>query len=211
MAQSKQFRALEREVERLRSNFLPAVFDPLGSYPHASKVQAGTRAFIVLAHAEIESYFEGRAKEIARASEDLWKTRARASQPFNFILATHGRELAVHSAFVAGNDEAPTRYDKCVAAAFQSYYKAIKDNHGIKEPNFLSLFTPLGVLISRFNSTLLTNLEAFGSLRGDQAHHSAQAVITPLDPEIEFNRVQTLMVDLAGVDTWLTECKRSVR
>lgn len=212
MAKSKRLKALEREISLLRAHFLPVTFDPLGTYPEAPKVQSRARAFLVLVHAEIESFFEEWAKEIARASEELWKTKSRASAPFNFILATHAEQLTVPNAFVAGaKNEAPARFAKNATDAFQRYYKALKDNNGVKEHNFLALFTPLGVEISQFSATLLTNLESFGADRGDHAHHSVQAVLNPLDPETEYDRVQTLMSDLEGLDTWLVACKRRIR
>jgi hypothetical protein len=62
MSKSRQLKNLEREISVLRDQFLPDVFDPLGVYPNPTRVQAHTRAFLVLSHAEIEAYLEDWAK-----------------------------------------------------------------------------------------------------------------------------------------------------
>jgi len=72
MPRSKRWKDLRQEIAALRKQFLPDPFHPLGQYADAARVQAHTRAFLVLSHAEIESYLEGWAKEIARAAERVW-------------------------------------------------------------------------------------------------------------------------------------------
>src|SRR5262245_43213452 len=95
MPTSKRLRSLTREIETLRAQFLPDPFDPLGQYADAQRVQAYTRAFLVLSHAEVESYLEEWAKEIARASEVIWTTSARMTTPLAFLLATLGERVAM--------------------------------------------------------------------------------------------------------------------
>ena len=69
---SRRWKALSRQLEELRRQFLPTAFDPLGNYPKPLRVQAQTRAFLVLSHAELESFLEEWAKDIAQAAEGLW-------------------------------------------------------------------------------------------------------------------------------------------
>src|SRR5450756_2042674 len=59
MPRSKRWHDLEREVLLLRRHFLPSGFDALGQYHRPTQVQSRTRAFLVLSHAEVESYLEG--------------------------------------------------------------------------------------------------------------------------------------------------------
>lgn len=68
--------------------FLPPSFNALGVYPHSTRVQAHTRAFLVLSHAEIESYLEGWAKEITRSCENVWSSSKRVTKPLAFLLVS---------------------------------------------------------------------------------------------------------------------------
>ncbi|WP_307510600.1 HEPN domain-containing protein [Variovorax sp. W1I1] len=171
-------------------------------------MQAHTRAFLVLAHAEIETYLELWAKELARAAERAWTNSQRISKPLAFLLITTGAKIPAIS--LIPKDTPQRLLDEC-SALFQRYYKQIKDNHGVKEANVLSLFGPLGAPASAFGTTLLPFLESFGEDRGNHAHHAARAVVNTLDPETEYNRVLNLLLELELLDEWLKKCRRGIR
>jgi hypothetical protein len=212
MAQSKRWKHLKVEVETLRRQFLPDPFDPLGVYAEQAKVQAHARAFLVLSHAEIESYAEEWAKDIARSLETLWQASRRITHPLHFLLATLSQRISIPQTLVGPSvKDSPQRLDEEMVNLFANYYKRIKDNHGIKEGNMLSLFGPLGVPATAFGSTLLPNLDSFGKLRGTHAHHSARTVVTPLDPETEYKRAIDLVNELVDLDQWLVQTKRRIR
>ncbi|WP_428679586.1 HEPN domain-containing protein [Reyranella sp.] len=210
MADSKRLASLKREIVLLRKQFLPAQFDNLGVYPDMPKVQASTRAFLVLCHAAFESYFEEWAKDIARNSEKLWKKSGKVSVPFGFLLATMIKKIGVPTVLNNANDS-PQLFNGAATALFQDFYSRIKDNHGIKEANVLSLFVPLGIPASAFGSTLLPSLQTFGELRGEHAHHSGKAVISAVDPETEWKRIEQLSVELASFDAWCAGVKKAIR
>lgn len=209
MAASKRWNAMSKEIESLRAHFLPQPFDPIGIYPDGPRTQANARAFLVLSHAEVESYLEESAKDIARAAETVWKNAGRVTPPLAFLLAASVDRLAVPDA-MAGQD-APYRLADLTRKALEKYYKQVKDNNGIKEKNLLALFVPLGLPLSAVGTTLLPNLDDFGSTRGTHAHHAASAVVTPLDPETEYKRVRTVLDDLKDLDSWLGSCRRRIR
>lgn len=212
MPRSKRWKDLSREISTLRKHFLPDLFDPLGAYRNSHRVQAFTRAFLVLSHAEIESYLEEWAREIARASEVLWTSSHKITEPLAFLFATLSErlEIPVTLAGPKGKDS-PQRLADASVKLFQRYYKQIKDNNGIKEKNVLALFAPLGIPAVALGSTLLPNLDSLGTLRGAHAHQSAKAVPTVLDPETEYNRVNALINELVVLDEWLGQYKRRVR
>lgn len=212
MPTSKRWKDLRREIATLRKQFLPDPFDPLGDYPNSTRVQAHTRAFIVLSHAEIESYFEESAKAIARASENVWISSRRISDPLAFLLATLAERIEVPTTLVGpkGTDSVQ-RFAETLGKLFPKYYKQIKDNNGIKEINVLALFAPLGVPSAALGSTLLPNLDSLGALRGMHAHHSAKAVPTALDPETEYDTVISIVDELTVLDEWLVKCERRIR
>jgi hypothetical protein len=122
MSGSKRWKSLKREVERLRSQFLPDPFEPLGVYPNSTLVQAHTRAFLVLSHAELESYLEEWAKEIARAADAVWNGSGRVSKPLAFLLGTLGERMDPQS------KDSPKKFADTSARVLQKFYKLIKDN-----------------------------------------------------------------------------------
>jgi len=212
MPTSQRWKQLNKDVERLRTQFLPHAFDPLGNYDEPDKVQAHARAFVVFTHAEVESYIEGWAKAIVRTSEILWQNSGRMSQPLQFLLATIGRGISPPPTLVGPNvKDSPQRLGEEMTSVFTKYYKAIKNNHGIKEANILNLLAPLGVPMTAFSSTVLPNLDSYGELRGAHAHESMRSVLTPLDPEIEYKRAIALLKDLIDLDNWLAGTKRKIR
>jgi hypothetical protein len=212
VANSRRWKALQREIEILREQFLPDPFDPLGNYPSSIRVQAYTRAFLVLSHAEVESYLEGWAKEIARAAEVAWSKSARVSSPLAYLLGTLAERVALPRTLVgASPKDSPQLFGETTVKLFQKYYLRIKNNHGIKERNLLDLYAPLGVPAAVLSPTLIPNLELLGSLRGTHAHNSAKVVQSILDPETEYKRVTDLADDLMSMDEWLIKYKRAIR
>lgn len=209
---SKRWNVLRQQVEELREQFLPDTFDPLGLYVNAKRVQAQTRAFLVLTHAEIESFLEDWAKDIARASETIWRAKGKFTAPLVFLLCCLAErfELPVPPSGPTTKDT-PQKLSDASVKLFQRYYKQIRDNNGIKEKNLLALFSPLGLPLSVIGSTLLPNLDNFGALRGTHAHQSAKAVVSVLDPETEYNRVTALLRELVSLDDWLTQYRRRIR
>jgi hypothetical protein len=212
MANSRRWKSLERQVGALRGHFLPDPFDPLGHYADAKRVQAHTRAFLVLGHAEIETFLEEWAKEIARACEQVWTTANKTTSPFTYLVATLSERIAVPDSLSGGTGkDSPTRLSEASIKLFQRYYKGVKDNHGVKEQNVLALLGPLGVPASALGSTLLPNLNSLGTLRGEHAHQSARAVQSVLDPETEHGRVMRLIGELQALDAWLVRYRRQIR
>lgn len=212
MTHSTRWRGLTREIGTLRRHFLPDAFDPLGVYTNSARVQAQTRAFLVLSHAEIESYLEEWAKEIARASEVVWVSTGKVTKPLAFLLLTLAERIDIPMTLAGpkGKDS-PQRFAEASVKLFDKYYKQIKDNNGIKERNVLALFAPLGIPATALGSTLLPNLDNLGSIRGTHAHLSAKAVQTVVDPETEYNRVTALVSELGVLDEWLVSYKRRIR
>ncbi|MFN0243472.1 MAG: HEPN domain-containing protein [Planctomycetota bacterium] len=172
-------------------------------------MQAHTRAFLVLSHAEIESYLEDWAKDVARACEAVWTKSGRPTKPLAFLLATYVERISVPQKL--GKEDGPQKLAHATKQLFQAYYELIKANHGIKEQNVMALFFPLGIPASAFGSTLLPNLDSLGALRGTHAHLSAQAVASVLDPETQFNKITAIVGDLKTLDAWLVEYRRSIR
>lgn len=190
---SNRFDGLRRELDLLRRLFLPDPFHPLGMYPDGKRVQAHTRAFLVLGHAEIETFLEDWAKDLARTVEKVWTKTKRVTAPLAFLLSSMGdRMKIVETLSAAGGKDCHQRLEDLVRNLLPEYFRRVNANNGVKEKNVLSLFEPLGVPSSAFGTTQLPNLETLGSLRGTHAHTSAGAVVSVLDPETEYHRIQAI-------------------
>jgi hypothetical protein len=212
MPPSTRWKGLGTEIAVLRKQFLPDPFDPLGNYADSNKVQALTRAFVILSHAELESYFEGWAKELAGAAEKVWKSSQRVTAPLAFLLATVGDRIIVPQSVVGPNaKDSPERLAGVVEDLFRRYYKSINEINGVKEHNILSLFAPLGIPAIALGSTLPPSLDSLGSLRGTHAHHSGIAIQNVLDPQTEYNSIAALLQELLLLDQWLVSYKKRVR
>lgn len=212
MAQSRRWYSLYREIEALRKNMLPSKFNNLGQYSRPAQVQARTRAFLVLSHAELETFFEEWAKEIARKSEEVWKSNRKVTQPLAVLIATSDSHIPVNDKISeAQQEDIGTKVDAFIRKRYEEYYKQIRENKGIKQSNLLTLLSPLGVPGTAYGGTLLPSLDSFGKSRGLHVHNSVRSVQNILDPELEYKRVQDLVVDIKTLDTWLLKCRKQVR
>lgn len=209
---ARRWSTLKRDIDLLREQFLPDPFDPLGVYPNARRIQAHTRAFLVLSHAEIETYLEEWAKDIARAAEVVWTNSQRIVTPLAFLLSWSQERLTIPDAIgTSTSTTGSPRLAEITKRLFPAYYKRIKDNDGVKEKNVLNLFAPLGISSGPLAGTLLPNLDALGTIRGTHAHHSVKAVTSVLDPETEYKRIIAVVTDLAPFEQWLVEYRRKIR
>jgi len=198
---SRQSRALVRQVEQLRRQFLPRRFDPLGLYRNSIKVQLLARAFLVFSHAEIESFLEDWAKRIARSAEEQWQKKTNVTLPLASLLYCSDQRWDEQKLLASpASNGSSTQLSSDLVRVFHEYYQSVKDNHGIKERNVLNLFAPLGVLHADFGLTLLPNLDSLGVDRGLHAHQSAVAAITVIDPEIIYKRVLAIVGELVVLD-----------
>lgn len=90
MPTSRRFRDLERELSRLKKQFLPKI-SPTGLY--SDRKLSLTIAYRVLAHAEIEAYLEDRVWEIALYAKNKWASERLASRTLISLLAFSGQEM----------------------------------------------------------------------------------------------------------------------
>jgi hypothetical protein len=207
-----KLRELRRDVELLRRQFLPDPFDLLGVYPNQERVHANTRAFLVLSHAELESYLEEWARELARASERIWLTSVRVTMPLAFLLSWSTERLGIPEKLgTPAGAIGRQKLAQIVTKLFQSYYKRVNDNNGVKEKNVLALFAPLGLAPSAFTAALMPNLDELGSIRGTYAHGARKAVTSVLDPETEYKRVMVVLKDLEVFETAAVAYRRGIR
>jgi hypothetical protein len=212
ISKSERFNILEQELNSLRANFLPEHFDPVGDYD--SKEIALANAYRVLAHAEIESYFEYRALEISRNAVRLWKDEAKITISVAYLFAFSGLTMDSPPDSVTPDQESGRRrlekrldFNKKLTSVSNQFEKSVNENHGIKEKNILSLLLPIGINSNDIDRSWLQEMNSFGEKRGETAHTSASGynfsiytVRQPPDPQDELMLINRLVHGFAHID-----------
>lgn len=206
---SAQLNALVRNIGETRRLLLPSKFDSTGSYADAARVSARAAAFRVLAHAEIESYFEDRVIEVAQTAWQSWKTKQHVSRVALCLLGFSGREMKLPPETISPPHnkkqsdwmaliDLRARLGDCV----QQFVSGIRrNNHGIKEKNILSMLLPIGFDHKKCDPVFLTTMNQFGEQRGLVVHSSRSMYITQfVDPKAESDRVKSILVELNTID-----------
>src|SRR5690349_16371625 len=93
MPESARLVQLRKNVDALRRELLPAKFSKTGVYTQRQSTRA--LAFRVLAHAELEAYFEDRVRELALNAIAVWKSSGRATSVLIALVAFVGRDLGL--------------------------------------------------------------------------------------------------------------------
>lgn len=205
---SVRFSQLNARVESLREHLLPTPFDVTGVYAEAERVQIRARSFVLLSHAELETYFEDRVIEIAKSALKAWTGRGHVSRSTFCLLGFSDQKLEGPPASLdpPGKNkekEWPELLDIThrFEAAVQRYiHMALNKNHGIKQADLLSLLLPIGFSSTKFDSTLLQEFDAFGSTRGLFAHGGTGHVRQQVDPKTEYDRLISLLNLLRPID-----------
>ena len=170
---SERFKQLEEQLASLRGCLLPAEFDPTGTYEDQHGVSTRALAYRVLAHAEIESFFEDRALEPVSRAQLAWETNRHVSHVALCLVGFSGKEMAPPPHTL----EAPTDNKRKAWAALIDigqrllpiistfHYQVRSENHGIKERNLLSMLLPIGVDHGKIDPAFLADMDSFGALR----------------------------------------------
>lgn len=180
MASSRRFKQLVKRLGELRAHLLPPKFSPTGQY--SDKDYDLARAYLVLAHAEIEAYCEDRGRRVAQVAHQLWKRKGRHSATLMGLLRFHHATARKPWTPI---DKSPNKIEGAV-----NYYisSIIDQNHGIREENLSKILFPIGIDPVTLDNIWLTTMDSFGISRGAIAH-TAVKTQQPIDPENEFVRI----------------------
>lgn len=198
---SKRFTDLRHRLEELRGNLLAFLPPPPHSKTNYSARELDlTSSYIVLAHAEIESFCEDRVMEKAmRAFEEF--TKKNKVTP---IL----RKMVVHYIVKKGRSWTDVRAPsmETVQLASQSYRDTVRGNNGVRQGNLEKLLFPIGLTEFASNTTWLAQMDSFGSNRGDRAHNSMRA-LNPPDPATELANVKQILDGLLELDRMVSRLR----
>jgi hypothetical protein len=212
---SERYQLLRDRIGCLREHLLPADFSDIGEYVEAERVAIMAISFRVLAHAEIETYFEDRVVEIAKAALKAWKQTRYICPPLFCMVAFSGRDMRKPpGSLLAPSDnkvkvwpvllDPSERVRECVA----QFVRAVQhDNHGIREQNLLSMLLPIGFNSSDLDPVVVTDLDSLGRRRGEAAHSSSTLaqVQQGVNPEEEDIHIRRLLVGIDPIDGILDE------
>ncbi|MCU6701231.1 HEPN domain-containing protein [Muriventricola aceti] len=198
---------LQSRLRKLQKVYLPRTFSPTGSY--SDSVFEKVRAYKVLAHAEMEYYFEEVALEIAQKAYRKWSSSNKASTPLLSLVAYYDGQFPSPPDMHGGNN-ATKDINWRVNTSYTSYNRQVRSsNHGIKEKNILSIFLPIGIKISEIDEDMLIALDNFGSERGLIAHSTRASTLTT--PDDALSSVNNIMTYIDTFDRFLATYKNSVR
>jgi hypothetical protein len=184
MAKSRRLNQLLKRLEELRSHLLPSQFSATGQY--SDKEYDMARAYVVLTHAELESYFEDRGRKIAQSALGRWKNKGSHTRILMALLRFH--HLKSRKPWTPLEKTAER-----IHGAVNSYMTTIDSNHGVREDNLFGILFPLGFRPDQFDNVWLTTIDSFGQSRGAVAHTSVKTQ-QPIDPATEHQRVAKQIV-----------------
>jgi len=203
---SNRFDILKKELVKLKKQFLPKI-NPTGSY--SEKQLALTIAYRVLAHAEIEAYFEDRVWEAALHAKRNWDNEGKSSRILISLVAFSGQmmDLPPNTCTPVNGSKRISpekiKINEKVTLSINAFYKVIEQNHGLKESNLLALLLPIGISSDGLDTVFLANMNTFGQDRGIVAHSSAtsyRGVNNLPDPATELNRIKQITDELIQLD-----------
>lgn len=203
---------LETQLSNLREYLLPkeGEFDPTGNYSDVAVTKA--IAYRVLAHAEIESYLEERAKEVALKAAKSWKANQNSGRVLLSLLAFSGIPMESPPPSILPIQDSPKKnwpekiyLDEKINKAVKVFYHNISKNHGIKEENLCQILLPIGFSPDKFYPTWLNDMSSFGEMRGQAAHGTSLNIRIAINPKDELNTVNNLLLGLKIIDAELEE------
>jgi hypothetical protein len=194
---SGYYRRLSSRLEDLRRHLLSFLGNPpVSKLSYSPEEFDATRAYLVLAHAEIEDFCESLVREKVRRAEADFRGGGRVSPALRKML----------SYYVAAKQRSwsdvisPSK--QVVNSAVARHRKFIQDNHGIKRKNIERMLYPIGLSESRIDPTWLAQMDSFGSNRGAVAHTSGRAS-NPPDPLTTMTTVNQLLAGLLQLERTL--------
>lgn len=181
----KLFNETKKNIQKLEKHFFVrnSINQP------TPKERSFTKAYIVLAHAEIENLFENIFLKILDDEYKYWEKYREAGLFLSYLFMWHNNDVSDKK---NNNSKKSDNYKDAInrAAHIKSVYqKIINDNHGIQEHYLRDILKPLGLKIDLVPNTLLINLKTFSLYRNSIAHTSTMRI----NQEYSFNDINKLI------------------
>ena len=184
----KLFNETKKNIQKLEKHF----FVKNSINQPTPKEKSFTKAYIVLAHAEIENLFENIFLKILDDEYKYWEKYREAGLFLSYLFMWHHSDVSDKKNNNNNNKKSDNNYKDAInrAAHIKSeYQKIINDNHGIQEHYLRDILKPLGLKIDLVPNTLLINLKTFSSYRNSIAHTSPIRI----NQRYSFNDIKNLI------------------
>ena len=164
------------------------------------------RAYVSLAHSEFENFLECRALEVSKESINKYETTGDVDRVILGLVCFSGSLFDSPPEKRDLNEKKLYLMEK-VKNAYTTFNRNVKLNNGIKEKDILKLLLPLGYPIEKLDDLFLTEMNNFGSLRGEIAHTSnvEQIAKKRMDPVVMKKKVHDIINFLKDVDDVLRD------
>jgi hypothetical protein len=161
---------------------LPASFSLTGSY--SPKQQDHTKAYLLLAHAELEAFFEDRARNRVDLALAQWQRNGLCTPVLSRLLIFH---------HAVERDEIGALSSHAVTKAINYFLDKLDKNHGIKEKHLLAILLPLGISHGELDSRLVAACNQLAQKRGQFAHASFKTH-QQIDPKTERDNIRNNII-----------------
>ena len=193
MTDSQRHKKLLSRISQLESNLLPA---PKINGNYTKKESDMIRSYVILSHAEIESYFEDIADSKVRKALSDWMTNRTKSNCLLAIMSYCSEEINWDKERKSDKEKLDFRINRVA----RHYLNKLNNNHGVKSTNILSILLPIGIESTEIDPTWLNTMDNFGSKRGQFAHTSS-SVQSQIDLVTERNNIHnSIFPEIRNID-----------
>lgn len=169
-----------------------------------SRSQLMLKAYLILVHAEFESYIESIITEKTDIALNNYVKLKELDKTIGGIVAYSNMVYEAPNKFVDANDpKARKTFDTIVNKECKMFKQEIKYlNNGIKIKNIAPLISKIGLDINSFDETEMNELEIFGENRGFIAHNSI-GINRVIDYSTEENHIQNIILLFSKIDNMI--------
>jgi hypothetical protein len=218
---SERFHRLKERLDILAEYLLPKEISIDGLYENEEEIFVRSLAYRVLSHAEVESYLEERAEEIAQEALREWQRSRHVSRVTLCLVGFSGGEMKRPAeSLQAPNEKKAKQWPELIDVGEKlrncvlRYVRYLRtENHGVKERDILSIVLPVGLMPIELDPNFLVEVNNFGQSRGLAAHSSTMTphVRQGVNPGQEREQVVRVLVYLESIDRRFDELLSEAR
>lgn len=189
---SSLYKKMEKNIKLLKKQFCTSA---VLSNPISQTSQLFIDAYLVLVHAEFESYIETCINN--KIDNDLIKFRT-SHQLTKSLASCAAFSNKQHNPSQDLTSALSNSFESILNENVNQLHDTIDKNHGIKQYNIVPLLTKIGFDFNSVDHTEFLELDNFGKVRGDIAHKSIgiRAPVTITDEELRIQRLLKVFSDI---------------
>lgn len=170
---TEEYKVLNARINEIIANF--ALFVEVDPQEFDSKNQDLIKSFILLCHTELENYFENICKGIISRSKAQYDDSIENGKEAVVLPSLLSLALMSERQFNE-NDQTFNTVKSRIDKLYTNFFATVSNNNGIKEKDLKKLLPIIGVDMSLVDDTLWSQLDAYGTKRGQIAHTTQKQV-----------------------------------